>query len=54
MPNKRDPYSSSAQKAIGLYALLLFTGRKHSLPHARPLEKLCTRPKCKIGDLFEE
>lgn len=32
MPDKKDPYSSSAQKAIGLYALLLFTGRKHSLP----------------------
>lgn len=32
MPNKRDPYSSSAQKVIGLYGLLLFTGRAYALP----------------------
>ncbi len=32
MPNKKDPYASSAQKVLGLYGLLLFTGRKYSLP----------------------
>ena len=32
MQNKKDPYSSSAQKVIGLYGLLLFTGRAYSLP----------------------
>ncbi len=32
MQHKKDPYSGAAQKVVGLYALLLFTGRKHSLP----------------------
>ena len=32
MPNKKDHYSSAAQKVIGLYAMLLFTGRRYSLP----------------------
>jgi len=31
MPNKKNPYSSPAQKVLGLYGLLLFTGRKYSL-----------------------
>lgn len=37
MQNKRDPYSSSAQKVIGLYAMLLFTRRKYSLPQLAEL-----------------
>lgn len=32
MQQKKDPYSGAAQKVVGLYGLLLFTGRKHSLP----------------------
>ena len=32
MPSKIDPYASAAQKVLGLYALLLFTGRSFSLP----------------------
>ena len=32
MQRKKDPYSGAAQKVVGLYGLLLFTGRKHSLP----------------------
>ncbi|NLV45735.1 MAG: WYL domain-containing protein [Candidatus Hydrogenedentes bacterium] len=32
MPSKKDPYANAAQKVIGLYALLLFTGRSYSLP----------------------
>ena len=31
MPKKLDPYASSAQKVLGLYSLLLFTGRSYSL-----------------------
>lgn len=31
MPRKKDPYATSGQKVIGLYSLLLFTGRAHSL-----------------------
>ncbi|MFA7691643.1 MAG: WYL domain-containing protein [Candidatus Hydrogenedentes bacterium] len=31
MQKKKDPYASSAQKVIGLYGLLLFTGRPYSL-----------------------
>ena len=37
MPNKKDPYSSSGQKVLGLYALLLFTGRSYSLPQLAEL-----------------
>jgi len=32
MPTKKDPYASAGQKVIGLYALLLFSGRAYSLP----------------------
>ncbi len=32
MPKKKDPYASAGQKVIGLYALLLFSGRRYSLP----------------------
>lgn len=32
MPSKKDPYASAGQKVIGLYALLLFSGRTYSLP----------------------
>lgn len=32
MQQKKDPYSSAAQKVVGLYGLLLFTGRDYSLP----------------------
>lgn len=31
MPRKKDPYSTAGQKVIGLYSLLLFTGRAYSL-----------------------
>ncbi len=31
MPEKLDPYASPAGKVVGLYGLLLFSGRKHSL-----------------------
>ncbi len=37
MPNKKDPYASAAQKVLGLYGLLLFTGRKYSLPQLAEL-----------------
>ncbi len=37
MPPKKDPYSSPAQKVLALYGLLLFTGRKHSLPQLAEL-----------------
>ncbi len=32
MPSKKDPYATAGQKVIGLYALLLFSGRQYSLP----------------------
>lgn len=32
MPPKKDPYQLPAMKVLGLYSLLLFTGRKFSLP----------------------
>lgn len=32
MPAKADPYSSPSQKVLGLYCLLLFTGRSYTLP----------------------
>ncbi|MCK5861136.1 MAG: transcriptional regulator, partial [Candidatus Hydrogenedentes bacterium] len=32
MPTKKDPYATAGQKVIGLYALLLFSGRSYSLP----------------------
>lgn len=31
MPRKQDLYASAGQKVVGLYSLLLFTGRTHSL-----------------------
>ena len=31
MPAKKDPYTGPAQKTIGLFGLLLFSGRAHSL-----------------------
>lgn len=31
MPKKKDPYTTAGQKVIGLYSLLLFTGRAYSL-----------------------
>ena len=37
MPNKKNPYASSGQKVIGLYALFLFTGRSYSLPRLAEL-----------------
>jgi len=40
MPQKKDPYSSPAQKILALYGLLLFTGRKFSL------SKLATLLRC--------
>ena len=32
LPKKKDPHASPAQKLLGLYGLLLFTGRAYSLP----------------------
>lgn len=37
MPTKKDPYASPAQKLLGLYGLLLFTGRAYSLPRLATL-----------------
>ena len=37
MPSKKDPYSSAGQKVLGLYALLLFSGRSYSLPQLAEL-----------------
>lgn len=37
MPTKKDPYASPAQKLLGLYGLLLFTGRAYSLPRLAAL-----------------
>ena len=31
MPEKKDPYSGPSQKVVGLFGLLLFSGRAHSL-----------------------
>jgi hypothetical protein len=31
MPRKQDPYATAGQKVVGLYSLLLFTGRAYSL-----------------------
>ena len=37
MPSKKDPYASAGQKVIGLYGLLLFSGRQYSLPQLATL-----------------
>lgn len=37
MPTKKDPHASPAQKLLGLYGLLLFTGRAYSLTHLAAL-----------------
>jgi predicted DNA-binding transcriptional regulator YafY len=53
MPAKKDPYATPGQKLLGLFALLLFTGKSYSLTNLAQMFQCSKQSVCRMVEDIE-